>query len=85
MLCDHLLTNVENLASNNLISVLASANYTHLQILPFSYFSHDLQLYNYFKELILQSWACLVPCSGRGPDGIQVEALLQRPRRRMES
>ena len=54
MLCDHLLTNVGNLASNNLIRVLASANSNHFQILPFSYFSHDLQIYNYCKQLILQ-------------------------------
>ena len=78
MLCDHLLTNVGNLASNNLIRVLANSN--HFEIHTFSYFSHDLQLYNYFKQLILQRGARLVPCSGRGPDGIQVEALLQRPR-----
>ena len=67
------------------LGVLAFANSNRFQIVRFSYFSYDLLLYNYFEQLILQSWACLVPCSCRGPDGIQVEALLQRPRRRMES
>ena len=78
MRCHHQLT-------NNLIRVIASANSNHFQIVRFSYFSHDLQLYNYFKQLILQSRACLVPCSSRRPDGIQVEAVSQRPLRRVES
>ena len=55
MLCDLLLTNVGNLASNELIRVLASANSNHFQILLFSYFSYDLQLCNNFKQLVLQS------------------------------
>ena len=56
-----------------------------LKILLFSCFSYDLDLYNNLKQLILPCWACLIPCSGRRPNWIKVEAALQGPLRRMGS
>lgn len=64
---------------------LSSINPSVFRILSFSRFSHDLQLHNNFKQLILPRWACLIPCCSRGTDGIEVEAVLQRPCKRMEN